>query len=147
MTIPNLKIQCHYPGMPLPQKNHATDSGIDLTVMKVVRKRDNIFFFDLGISIEPPQGYYAELFPRSSSYKHDFIMANSVGVIDSDYRGVIMMPMRYIGEGDAVAEAEGLIGQRVGQLILKKLEPVEISIVDSINTTVRGDKGFGSSGQ
>ena len=146
MEPKNLKILCQYPDMPLPKKAHESDSGIDLTLMKVDKKKDNVFFFDLGISIEPPKGYYSELFPRSSIYKTGFIMANSVGIIDEGYRGIINMIMRYIGSGNGLTEAKKLIGTRVGQLILKKSEEVRIEIVDSLGETIRGEGGFGSSG-
>lgn len=146
MLIPELKIKCHYPGMPVPQKAHASDSGLDLTLIQVIEKRDNIFFFDTGISIEPPAGYYTELYPRSSIYKHDFIMTNSVGVIDAGYRGILYMPMRYLGDGDGKTAAESLVGSRIGQLVLKKLEPFEISITEQLSESERGEGGFGSSG-
>ncbi|MBT4290794.1 MAG: dUTP pyrophosphatase [Deltaproteobacteria bacterium] len=132
--------------MPIPKKAHLDDSGLDLSLIKVIQKRDNIFFFDTGISVEPPTGYYTELVPRSSIYKQDFIMANSVGIIDQGYRGLIMMPMRYVGKGNGLSEAENLIGERVGQLILKQLVPVQIEICDDLSKTQRGEGGFGSSG-
>ena len=132
--------------MPVPQKAHASDSGLDLTLIKVIEKRDGIFFFDTGVSVEPPQGYYTELLPRSSIYRHDFIMVNSVGIIDSGYRGILYMPMRYLGAGNGRQEAEKLVGTRVGQLIVRKLEAFTISIVDQLNETDRGENGFGSSG-
>ncbi|MBU2512122.1 dUTP pyrophosphatase [bacterium] len=132
--------------MPVPVKAHSDDSGLDLTLIKVIEKRDNLFFFDTGVSVEPPPGYYTELFPRSSIYKTDFMMTNSVGVIDAGYRGILYLPMRYLGKGDGLSEAENLIGTRVAQLILKKLEPFEIEIVGDLSNSERGEKGFGSSG-
>ena len=131
--------------MPIPKKAHLDDSGLDLSLIKVIQKRDNIFFFDTGISVEPPTGYYTELVPRSSIYKQDFIMANSVGIIDQGC-GLIMMPMRYVGKGNGLSEAENLIGERVGQLILKQLVPFQIEICDDLSKTQRGEGGFGSSG-
>lgn len=145
--IKTLKIKPHYPDMPLPKKAHFTDSGLDLTLMDVIEKRENLFFFDTGISIEPPEGYYTELLPRSSIYKHDFMMTNSVGIIDTSYRGILYMPMRYVGNGDGLKEARALIGERIGQLILKKIEPFDIEMVKTLSETKRGGKGFGSSGK
>ena len=142
-----LKIKLHYPDMPVPQRAHDSDSGIDLSLIKIVEKKAKLFMFDTGISIEPPAGYYTELYPRSSMYKYDFIMANSVGIIDNGYRGIIFLPMRYVGSGDALAEAQSLIGKRVGQLILKKLEDLQIVVTDNLADSIRGEKGFGSSGQ
>lgn len=144
--ISTLKIQTHYPDMVPPKKAHSTDSGLDLTLIDVTVKRENIFFFNTGISIEPPEGYYTELLPRSSIYKHDFIMTNSVGIIDAGYRGILYMPMRYVGNGNGLEEAKALIGNRIGQLILKKIEPFEVKVVSELNDSERGKKGFGSSG-
>ncbi len=141
-----LKIRLHYSGMNRPEKAHAADSGLDLTLMRVLKKRTGIFFFDTGISIEPPAGYYAELVPRSSIYKTDFIMANSIGIVDNGYRGPLMMPMRYLGSGDGYTAARGLIGRRVGQLILKRIEPFDIQYVENLSDSERGEHGFGSSG-
>jgi dUTP pyrophosphatase len=146
MNPPVLKVRLNYPGMKPPVKAHESDSGLDLTLMKVVEKRENIFFFDTGVSIEAPHGYYTELFPRSSIYKHDFIMVNSVGVIDTGYRGTLFMPMRYLGSGDGRVEAEKLVGQRIGQLILRRIEPYQVNIVADLDDTERGGGGFGSSG-
>jgi len=132
--------------MPSPKKAHLDDSGLDLSLIKVIQKRDNIYFFDTGISVEPPVGYYTELVPRSSIYKQDFIMTNSVGIIDQGYRGLIMMPMRYVGDGKGLLEAEKLIGERIGQLILRQLIPFQIEICDDLSETQRGEGGFGSTG-
>ncbi len=141
-----MKIRLNYPEMRLPERAHESDSGLDLTLMKVIDKRENVFFFDTGVSIEAPDGYYTELFPRSSIYKHDFIMVNSVGVIDHGCRGTLFMPMRYLGEGDGKKAAESLVGQRIGQLILRKAEPYRIQVVSDLSQSERGGKGFGSSG-
>ncbi len=109
MKNKSLKIKCHYEDMPVPSQAHKTDSGVDLTLMDILKKRDNVFFFDMGVSIEPPQGFYTELVPRSSIYKYDFIMANSIGIIDSEYRGIIYMPMRYIGNGNGYDYGYGMV--------------------------------------
>ncbi len=133
--------------MPLPKRGHETDAGIDLTVMAVDQKSKNIFFFDTGISIQLSPGYYAEIVPRSSITKTDFFLANSVGIIDPDYRGRIFMPFRYIGNSNSVEAAEKLIHKRIGQLIIRKLESCRIKIVKSLDDTERGINGFGSTGK
>jgi len=146
MNPQKLQIKLHYPEMIPPEKAHLCDSGLDLTLMKVIEKRKGIFFFDTGISIEPPEGYYTELYPRSSIFKTDFIMTNSVGIIDTSYRGIIYMPMRYLGFGDANEEVQKLVGQRVGQLLLKRIIPFETEVVAELSETKRGEGGFGSTG-
>ena len=132
--------------MPVPHKAHETDTGIDLTVMSIDKKTPNIFLFDTGISIELSKGYYAEIVPRSSIIKTDFFLANSIGIIDPDYRGRIFMPFRYIGNSNSIEAAEKLMHKKIGQLIIRKLESCRIKIVDSLEDTDRGAKGFGSTG-
>ena len=132
--------------MPIPKRGHETDVGIDLTVMDVDQKSTNIFFFDTGISIQLSKGYYAEIIPRSSIIKTDFFLANSIGIIDPDYRGHIFMPFRYIGNSNSNEAAKKMIHKRIGQLIIRKLESCRIKIVDSLEETDRGENGFGSTG-
>lgn len=141
-----LKVKLHYKDMPLPSQAHEGDAGLDLTLMEVIEKRENVFFFDTGVSVEPPKGYYTVLVPRSSIYKTDFVQANSVGIIDHGYRGVIYMPMRYVGHKDGLIEARKLIGTRIGQLILQKLEPFTLELSEDLNDSSRGEGGFGSTG-
>ena len=131
-----------------PTRAHAEDAGFDLSVHRFTRRGPRLFFFDMGVRIDPPAGYYCELIPRSSIVWRGWIMPNSVGVIDPGYRGKIMAPLLYLGEGEAEAEAEGLVGERVVQLVLRALYPTaleEVS-VDQLSDSVRGEGRFGSSG-
>ena len=141
-----MKICCHYPEMPVPSRGHSTDVGIDLTAMDYESKAEHVFFIDTGISVQLSQGYYLEVVPRSSIVKKDFIMANSVGIIDPDYRGRIFVPFRYLGSGSGEEACTNLLNQRIAQMIIRKLEPCEIEIVDNLDETVRGKDGFGSTG-
>ena len=143
---PLLKVRCHYPGMNLPSRAHASDAGFDLTAMAYEQKQEDVFFIDTGISVQLTPGYYLEVVPRSSIVKRDFIMANSVGVIDPDYRGRIFVPLRYLGSGSGEAVCKGLLKQRVAQMIIRRLEPCQIEVVDDLDETVRGEGGFGSTG-
>ena len=133
--------------MPVPSRGHQTDAGIDLTAMDFEQKKHGLFLFDSGISIQISNGYYVEIVPRSSIIKTDFHMANSFGVIDPDYRGRIFIPFRYIGQDDGMQSAESLLKQRIAQMIVRKLEPCSIEIVDSLDETERGIGGFGSTGK
>ncbi|HBL56587.1 MAG TPA: dUTP diphosphatase [Candidatus Lambdaproteobacteria bacterium] len=145
-STPLIKICCHFDDMSIPKRGHETDAGIDLTAMAVEQKRPDIFFFDTGISIHLSTGYYVEIVPRSSIINTDFILANSVGIIDPDYRGRIFLPFRYIGESDGMQAAEVLLQQRIAQMLVRKLEPCRIEVVDSLEETERGAGGFGSTG-
>ena len=117
-NTPLLKILCHFPDMPLPKRGHETDAGIDLTAMKVEQKSADVFFFDTGISVQITAGYYTEIVPRSSIVKTDFVLANSIGVIDPDYRGHLFVPFRYVGKENGLEAANQLVGQRIAQILV-----------------------------
>lgn len=144
-----LKIQRHYPDMPMPARAHATDAGMDLTAMEVESPRPGVFAFDTGISIQAEGGFYCEVVPRSSIVKTDFIQANSVGVIDPDYRGRIKVIFRYLGgdQDNGQAAARDLVGTRIAQLLVRRVEALEIRTVDDLDDTQRGAGGFGSTGK
>lgn len=131
----------------MPEKSNPYDSGWDLVALEVIPKNENVFFIDTGIQIEPPLGYYTEVYPRSSIYKTDFIQANSAGIIDSGYRGNIMVPLRYVSSKDGLSAARALIGQRFAQLIIREYIDVKLVLADSLKDSVRGTGGFGSSGE
>ena len=144
-----LRIQRHYPDMPLPARAHASDAGLDLTAMALEPLRPGVFAIDTGISVQAEAGYYCEVVPRSSIVKSDFLQANSVGVIDPDYRGRIRVVLRYVGAAPdgGTAQAQALLGTRIAQLLVRRVEPVQVEAVDSLQDTPRGSGGFGSTGR
>ena len=97
-----------------------------------------------GVSVAIPEGYCGLLFARSSLFKRTGAMfGNAVGVIDSDYRGPIMLSVRW----DFVqAHDQRMIerGQRIAQLVIVPCPRIEFDIVDSLPETARGAGGFGS---
>ena len=141
-----LRLQLHYPDMLVPQRAHPKDVGLDLTEMAIEPHNERLFFIDTGVSVKPPEGYYVEVVARSSLSKTNFILANSVGIIDPDYRGRIRLGLRYLGEGSGTDAAAELIGRRVAQLILRCREEANVEVVSKLGETGRGAGGFGSSG-
>lgn len=117
------------------------DAGMDLVATTLVRT-SKFFEYGTDLAMEIPKGYVGLLFPRSSISKTDHFLRNSVGVIDSGYRGEIKLRMSI----PALGETEYLIGDKVGQLILMKLPWVEIEEVEELSDTNRGEGGFGSTG-
>jgi dUTP pyrophosphatase len=97
-----------------------------------------------GISVKIPEGYYIELVPRSGNgLKRGISFTNSVGIIDSDYTGEIGLIIEN-NTGDMMHLKEG---ERLGQIILKKKETIEWEVVEELDKTDRGEKGFGSTGK
>lgn len=126
----------------IPQYSKNGDAGMDLTCISEKWNENNTMVaYDTGLAVEIPEGYVGLLFPRSSIAKTSLILSNSVGVIDSGYRGSIMLKYRYPEEG-MVYE----IGDRVGQLIILPYPQIEFEEVEELSDTDRGSGGFGSSG-
>lgn len=137
------------------QKASNQDVGYDVTCCDIKYKEDGRIVLDLGIQVEPPDGFYFEIVPRSSFSKTGFIMANSVGIIDPEYRGNWKMMIRYL-EGDTfglVKEftdivTDTFLNKRVAQAILRKFNThQEIEFVEELSETNRGSDGFGSTGE
>jgi dUTP pyrophosphatase len=95
---------------------------------------------DTGVSIAMPEDYYAQLSLRSSLGKSGLLMPNGVGIIDSDYRGVIKLCVHNYTSGAINIEK----GQRVGQLVFIKIPPIKLHLVAKLSDTLRGTGGFGS---
>ena len=96
-----------------------------------------------GIRIELPQGYEAQIRPRSGlALKKGITVLNSPGTIDSDYRGEIGVILYNSSNEKAVVEP----GERIAQMVIAKYERVELVDVNSINETDRGNGGFGHTG-
>ena len=142
-----LRVLRHYAGMPLPAKSHPGDAGFDLTAMAVEPLRERVYAFDTGVSVQVAEGFYCEVVPRSSIVKTDFMLANGVGVIDPDYRGRIRVVLRYLGKGGGAGEAQALIHQRIAQLLVRRLESVRLEAAETLDDTLRGKGGFGSTGK
>lgn len=135
----------------IPKKVNITDAGFDLVATSVERDEYGNLKCGTGLSIEIPQGYVGLLFARSSISKKNLDLANSVGVIDSGYRGEIIAKFKPTGmfsESDWDEEMLTFkVGERVCQLIILPYPEIEFSEVDSLNDSDRGEGGFGSTGK
>ncbi len=117
------------------------DAGMDLTAIEAIYS-DTHITYKTGIALEIPTGYVGFLFPRSSVYKTCQSLANSVGVIDSGYRGEIMF--KFTRSKDDLEYCEG---DRVGQIIILPYPQIEFEQVENLSETNRGAGGFGSTGE
>jgi len=125
----------------LPTKAHSSDVGFDLCAISVYKKlSDRTTLFDTGIAVKPPKGYYTEILPRSSLSKTGYMLSNSVGIIDPDYRGSLLIALTKID--DSLPDIQ--LPFIKCQLVLRKMETFSLVQVKSLNETDRGDGGFGS---
>lgn len=101
-------------------------------------------FIDTGIVMEIPNGYVGLVYARSGlSCKQGLAPANKVGVIDSDYRGNIMVAL-YNQSNEIRTVSEG---DRIAQIIIQPVEQFGFKVTENLSNTVRGNGGFGSSGK
>ena len=114
-------------------------SAYDYKLLKGTTKKVNT-----GIAVEIPKGYVGILSIRSSLAKQGLSLANSIGVIDSDYRGSVDALIRYAGEGESYSLSRG---DRVFQMLVIPVSIVDVKVVNELSSTERGDGGFGSTGK
>ena len=139
----NLKIKKLNENAIIPKYARESDAGLDLTATsKVWDAETRTYTYGTGLAVAIPEGYVGLLFPRSSVYKTPLTLANSVGVIDSGYRGELMF--KFKATAQALFEYEE--GDRVGQLVVMPFPKVEFEVVDELTATERGKGGFGSTG-
>lgn len=129
----------------LPIRAHKGDAGIDLTCTTITQEINEcgqlIIVYHTGLAMEIPEGYVGLLFPRSSIANKSLSLTNSVGVIDSGYRGEVMAKMRSTTD---VVPAIYKPGERFAQLVIVPIPEVEITEVAELSETDRGEDGFGS---
>jgi dUTP pyrophosphatase len=99
---------------------------------------------ETGISIALPDGYEAQIRPRSGlAIKHGISLVNSPGTIDADYRGEIKVILINLGDTAFTVER----GERIAQMVIHRVSRVEWDEVDSHDETERGEGGFGHTGR
>ena len=127
----------------IPRYAKSGDAAMDLTAVSMV-VNDSIITYGTGLSMEIPEGYVGLIFPRSSIYKTDLYLTNSVGVIDSGYRGEIMAKFA-LTESSQWAMSYN-IGDRFAQIMILPYPQIEFEEVEDLSETDRSTGGFGSTG-
>lgn len=129
--------------IPYPCRGSEESAGIDLGLMySTVVKAGCSKKVDLGASFEIPAGYFGLLTHRSSlAFKKSCMM--SLGIIDSDYRGVVSGLIINFGKEDQTFKS----GDRVAQLVIQPYKHMKPVASEELKQTARGEQGFGSSGE
>lgn len=128
-------------GAIIPTKAHVTDAGMDIYGVEWGREGDCIVVFT-GLAMSCSPGYATLLFPRSSIAKTPLRLTNSVGIIDSDYRGEIMLKFKTDQVGERYRPN---LEKAIGQLVVIELPSLDVIEVEELDETERGNGGFGSS--
>ncbi len=125
----------------IPHKAHRTDTGYDLWILDKHKELDNgVVMYSTGLQIEPPNGLYFEIVPRSSIIKSGYIQANGIGVVDSGYRGELFVPLYKLDKDSPDLE----LPKKIGQLVLREIITCEFIEADELHKSHRGEAGFGS---
>jgi dUTP pyrophosphatase len=129
-----------------PKFGKPGDAGADLVATSVDFSRDsnNQIVYGTGLAVEIPEGMVGLVFPRSSIRNYDLSMANSVGVIDSGYRGEITVTFNLKNPKDI--QEIYVEGDRIGQLVIVPVPLIQYVEVDELSETQRGTEGHGSTG-
>lgn len=150
----------------MPTKKTDGAAAYDCYAREDVTVGENPTLIGLGFALELPEGYHAEIVPRSSiGLNTNLRQPNCVGIIDSDYRGEVkamyeskVKPIKVYDHNEygrccgyhtvmGVEKEHIEAGERIAQMLIKKNEDVTLVEVDELSETDRGDGGFGSTGK
>lgn len=130
-----------------PTRGSAFAAGYDLYVdtdREVVVEPGETVPFYTGLAVEIPDGYCGKIYSRSGlSTRYGLRLANGVGVVDSDYRGNVGVPLHNDGDKPVTVVPH----ERVAQLVIERCPDVVFYETEELTKTERGDGGFGSSGR
>ena len=130
----------------IPKYAKLGDAAMDLVATSMEVDGYGNLVYKTGLALEIPEGYVGLLFPRSSVSKTSMSLANSVGVIDSGYRGEIMLKYKNTSN-PTITPVIYATGDRVGQLMIIPHPRIEFIEVSELPNSDRGTGGFGSTGQ
>lgn len=141
----------------IPSYANDGDACFDLTCVDMEPK-DNFIQYNTGLAFEIPKGYVGLIYPRSSVTKKDMMLKNSVGVIDSGYRGEVSFRFLktktptsngILGPGGRTHNIPEVyeVGERIGQMMIIPIPQITLTEVDELSDSERGTGGYGSSGK
>lgn len=148
-TVAKLKVKKIKEDAVIPEQQSKEAAGLDLAALENIRLLPThvvkeAYKIRTGLEVEIPKGWHGEIHLRSSiGAKTKLRLANGTGIIDSDYRGELLLLVENVGKYEAAISA----GQRIAQLVLIKDTPFEVVVTDTLSKTERGTGGIGSTGK
>ena len=133
------------PGLSGPSYAHPEDAGLDLVAaVAVTLKPGQRALVPTGVAVAIPRGYAGFVLPRSGRALTEGLgLANSPGLIDSGYRGELKVVLVNLDFEEPIYVDRG---DKIAQLVVQRIENVELELVDKLPGSERGARGFGSSG-
>ena len=141
-----INIKKLHPKAVVPSYAKDGDAGMDLYAIEQgeADKYGNMVY-KTGLAMEIPKGYVGLIYPRSSVSKTSHMLRNHVGIIDSGYRGEIMLKFGWYEQTPGNHQVYDA-GDRIGQIMIMPYPEVEFNEVEDLSDTERGSGGFGSTG-
>ncbi len=144
-TKMNIKIKKLHPDAIIPKYATKGSACFDLHAdSDAIVEEDSPSVLHTGIAVEIPDGYAMMIYSRSGhGFKNDTRLANCVGILDSDYRGEILVKLTADKGGQLVVQP----GDRIAQAMIVPINQVKFEEVNELSETERGQGGFGSTGK
>ena len=146
-----VKFKKLHPNAVIPKQATELAGGWDVTCTEIVQESPDFIICKLGFALQPPVGYRVILVPRSSFTKTKWILQNSPGLGDADYLEEYQYRFRalpisnnILGTAFNYPEFPYKVGDRIGQIYLEEVIPIEFEEVEELSQTERGTGGFGS---
>ncbi len=158
-----IKFRKIHPDAKIPERGSALAGGWDVTCTEIIQESPDFVICKLGFALQPDRRFKITLVPRSSLTKTKWILQNSPGLGDADYLGEYQYRFRALPEGFGMISgySSGFkdtptltypkfpynVGDRIGQIYLEEVIPMDFIEVDELTETDRGHGGFGSTGR
>jgi dUTP pyrophosphatase len=157
-----IKFKKFHKNAQFPKKITEFAGGWDVVVTELIKEFDDFIICKLGFGLQPPPNYKVTLVPRSSLTKTKWLLQNYPGLGDPDYLGEYQLRFRAIPfdikkeGGDYGSSVYWKLeypnfpykeGDRIGQIYLEEIIPIEFEEVEELSTTERGEGGYGSTGK
>lgn len=119
------------------------DACVDLVATSMTYDEVKGYVYGTGLAMEIPMGWVGRIYPRSSNCKTNAYLTNSVGNVDSGYRGEVMVVFKNVKPDTAPYK----VGDRIAQFCIERVTPIEFMEVEELSKTERGEGGYGSTGK
>jgi len=129
----------------IPKYAKPGDACVDLVATSLLYDEVKGFIYGTGLAMEIPEGWVGRIYPRSSNCKTEAYLTNSVGNVDSGYRGEVMVV--YKNTDQTLSNPPYKVGDRIAQFCIEKVTPIHFIEVDELSKTERGEGGYGSTGK
>jgi dUTP pyrophosphatase len=139
-----VKIKRLHPNAVVPKYSKPGDAGLDLTITSIKENGPRSVTYGFGVAVEIPEGHLGFIVPRSSIRNTEVFLSNSVGVIDSQYRGELQATFNKTHGNDSI---KYYVGDRAAQIIILPYPQIEFEESLELSSTERGAGGFGSTGR